>query len=68
MIGKEGKDISIEDALEYVAGYVVANDVSARKWQRDPAFAGNVPQWCFGKGFDYWAPMGPMIVSPKVGV
>ncbi|KAJ3532213.1 hypothetical protein NM208_g8545 [Fusarium decemcellulare] len=66
VIGKEGKDISEEDALKYVAGYTVANDVSARTWQRDPQFAGGVPQWCFSKGFDHFAPMGPAIVSPSV--
>lgn len=66
VIGKTGKDIKKEDALEYVAGYVVSNDVSARKWQRDPAYAGSVPQWGFSKGFDKWAPLGPMIVSPLV--
>lgn len=66
VIGKTGKNIKKEDALNYVAGYVASNDVSARKWQRDPAYAGGVPQWCFSKGFDKWAPMGPMIVSPQV--
>ena len=45
---------------------MASNDVSARKWQRDPAFAGSVPQWGFSKGFDKWAPVGPMIVSPSV--
>ncbi|KAF5024136.1 hypothetical protein F66182_3770 [Fusarium sp. NRRL 66182] len=66
VIGKEGKDILAEEALEYVAGYTVANDVSARTWQRDPKYAGEVPQWCFSKGFDSFAPLGPAIVSPKV--
>lgn len=66
VIGKEGKDISIANALEHVAGYTTANDVSARTWQRDHRFAGSVPQWCFSKGFDCFAPMGPMIVSPSV--
>ncbi|KAM0548818.1 hypothetical protein ACHAPJ_009674 [Fusarium lateritium] len=66
VIGKEGKDIVAEDALDYVAGYTVANDVSARTWQRDPKFAGEVPQWCFSKGFDSFAPLGPSIVSPSV--
>lgn len=50
--------------MEYIAGYVVSNDVSARTWQKDPAYAGVVPQWCFSKGFDKYAPLGPMIVSP----
>lgn len=66
VIGKEGKDIPVEDALSFVAGYTVSNDVSARAWQRDPYYAGAVPQWCFGKRFDGFAPLGPMIVSPKV--
>lgn len=66
VIGKTGKDISKEQALDYVAGFVAANDVSARKWQRDPAYAGSVPQWCFSKGFDKFAPLGPMLVSPKI--
>jgi 2-keto-4-pentenoate hydratase/2-oxohepta-3-ene-1,7-dioic acid hydratase in catechol pathway len=52
--------------LEHIAGYVVGNDVSARTWQRDPAYAGGVPQWCFSKGFDKFAALGPVIVSPSV--
>lgn len=66
IIGKSGKDIPKAEALSYVAGYVVSNDVSARKWQRDPAYAGGVSQWCFSKGFDKWAPVGAVLVSPKV--
>ncbi|KAM0257267.1 hypothetical protein ACHAQJ_004505 [Trichoderma viride] len=66
VISKSGKNIEKEDALEYVAGYVASNDVSARTWQRDPAYAGGVPQWCFSKGFDKYAPLGPMIVSPNL--
>ncbi|TQW00947.1 fumarylacetoacetate hydrolase [Cordyceps javanica] len=66
VIGKDGRDISKETALEYVAGYCTSNDVSNRAWQRDPAKAGGVPQWCFSKGFDKFAPLGPMIVSPSV--
>ncbi|KAK4207429.1 hypothetical protein QBC37DRAFT_444506 [Rhypophila decipiens] len=66
VIGKTGKDIPASDALDHVAGFVPGNDVSARKWQRDPAFAGGVPQWCFSKGFDKFAPLGSVLVSPKV--
>ncbi|KAK2786860.1 hypothetical protein FQN52_007601 [Onygenales sp. PD_12] len=66
VIGKSGKNISKEDALSHIAGYVSSNDVSCRHWQRDPKFAGGVPQWCFSKGFDKYAPLGPMIVSTKV--
>ncbi|KAL2801751.1 hypothetical protein BJX63DRAFT_441921 [Aspergillus granulosus] len=66
LIGKTGKDTPEHEALTYIAGFVVSNDVSARKWQRDPAYAGGVPQWCFSKGFDKFAPLGPMLVSSKV--
>ncbi|KAK3946570.1 hypothetical protein QBC32DRAFT_357474 [Pseudoneurospora amorphoporcata] len=66
VIGKTGKDIPKNEALQYIAGFVSSNDVSARKWQRDPAFAGGVPQWCFSKGFDRFAPLGPVLVSPKL--
>lgn len=57
--------VSDEEVLSYVAGYCVANDVSARAWQRDPSKAGTVPQWCFSKGFDKYAPLGPMLVAPS---
>lgn len=66
VIGTTGKDIPKEMALDYVAGYLAANDVSARAWQRDPKKAGGVPQWCFSKGFDKFAPLSPMLVSPAV--
>ncbi|CAK7238452.1 hypothetical protein SEUCBS140593_010702 [Sporothrix eucalyptigena] len=58
-----GEDVSDEEVLSYIAGYMVSNDVSARAWQRDPKKAGGVPQWCFSKGFDKYAPLGPMLVS-----
>lgn len=66
VIGKTGKNISKDDALSHIAGYLAANDVSARAWQRDPKKAGGVPQWCFSKGFDKFAPLSPMLVSPAV--
>ena len=65
MIGKDAKNVSEEEALTYVAGYTAGDDISARKWQRDPAYAGGVPQWCFSKGFDGYAPLGPCIVATK---
>lgn len=49
VIGQDAKDVSAEEALSYVAGYTVGNDISARKWQRNPERAGGVPQWCFAK-------------------
>ncbi|KAF6832386.1 fumarylacetoacetate hydrolase family protein [Colletotrichum plurivorum] len=66
VIGKPAKNVPKEKALEYVAGYLTANDVSARAWQRDPAKAGGVPQWCFSKGFDKFCPLSPVLVSPAV--
>ncbi|KAK9482303.1 hypothetical protein V1527DRAFT_476857 [Lipomyces starkeyi] len=66
VIGKECKDIEEKDALNYVAGYVAGNDISARTWQRDPKYAGGVPQWCFSKSFDKYAPLGPALVSTSV--
>jgi 2-keto-4-pentenoate hydratase/2-oxohepta-3-ene-1,7-dioic acid hydratase in catechol pathway len=66
LIGKDAKDVSEEDALEYVAGYVTSNDVSARDWQLEPEKAGVLPQWSFSKSFDKYAPLGPAIVSTDV--
>lgn len=66
VIGKTGRNIKKSEALDYIAGYVTSNDVSARKWQREPAYAGGVPQFCFSKGFDKYAPLGPILVSPQI--
>lgn len=63
VMGQDGKDISESDALDYIAGYTIGNDISARDWQRDPNKAGPVPQWSFSKSFDYYAPLGPSLVS-----
>ncbi|KAG6363026.1 hypothetical protein INS49_008121 [Diaporthe citri] len=66
IIGRDAKDVSQEEALQYVAGYTVGNDISSRKLQRDPALAGSVPQWGFSKGFDTFAPLGPALVSTRL--
>ena len=58
VIGREGKRISRADAMDYVAGYTVLNDVSARQAQ----FAQS--QWFRGKSFDGFAPLGPALVTP----
>ncbi|MFO7965202.1 MAG: fumarylacetoacetate hydrolase family protein [Desulfobacterales bacterium] len=60
IIGKPAKNVPIDSALDYVAGYTVANDVSARIWQAN-AGAG---QWIRGKSFDTFCPMGPALVTP----
>lgn len=62
VIGKRCADVSEEDALSYVLGYAVGNDVSHREWQLKRGGG----QWSLGKGFDGWAPYGPGIVSPEV--
>ena len=66
VIGEQARDISEADALDHVAAYTSGNDVSARDWQREPDKAGTVPQWCYGKSFDQFAPVGPCLVSPEV--
>ncbi|PYI29883.1 fumarylacetoacetate hydrolase family protein [Aspergillus indologenus CBS 114.80] len=63
IIGKDAKNVPRERALEYVAAYTAGNDISSRKLQRDPAYAGVVPQWGFSKGFDTFAPLGPVLVA-----
>jgi 2-keto-4-pentenoate hydratase/2-oxohepta-3-ene-1,7-dioic acid hydratase in catechol pathway len=60
IIGKECRDVSRERALEYVAGYTCGNDVSARDWQLKKGGS----QWCRGKSFDTFAPLGPCLVTP----
>ena len=60
VIGRTAKNVSRENALNYVLGYTCANDVSARDWQ--VKFSGG--QWCRGKTFDTFAPLGPCIVTP----
>ncbi len=60
VIGKSATNVSRERALEYVAGYTCANDVSARDWQVKKGGS----QWCRGKTFDTFAPMGPCLVTP----
>ncbi len=60
VIGKRAKNVRKEDALNYVLGFTIANDVSARDWQKQ--WGGS--QWCRGKTFDTFCPLGPAIVTP----
>lgn len=62
IIGKQGKDIPEEKALDYVLGYAVGDDVSQRGWQLQRGGG----QWGTGKMFDGWAPISGAIVSPEV--
>lgn len=59
VIGRDCKNVSKKEALNVVLGYTAANDVTARDWQRK--FGGG--QFCKGKGFDTFAPLGPALVT-----
>ncbi len=58
VIGKHCKHVEAVDALDYVAGYCVVNDVSEREWQIERG-----GQWDKGKGFDTFGPIGPWLVT-----
>ena len=59
VIGKRATRVSTNDALDYVVGLTIANDVTAREYQ--------VPgsQWTRAKGYDTFAPVGPCLVDSK---
>ena len=57
VMGRRCRKVAADDALAYVAGYTVMNDVSARDWQ----FASS--QWHRGKSADTFAPLGPALVT-----
>jgi len=57
VIGREGRNIPVESAMDHVAGYVVINDVSEREIQSAEG------QWGRAKSFDTFKPMGPWLVT-----
>jgi 2-keto-4-pentenoate hydratase/2-oxohepta-3-ene-1,7-dioic acid hydratase in catechol pathway len=57
-IGRTARSVSLDSALDHVAGYCVANDVSERAWQLERG-----SQWDKGKGFDTFGPVGPWLVT-----
>jgi 2-keto-4-pentenoate hydratase/2-oxohepta-3-ene-1,7-dioic acid hydratase in catechol pathway len=59
VIGRRCKNATKANALDFVLGYTCANDVSARDWQN--RFGGS--QWCQGKSFDTFCPLGPVLVT-----
>jgi 2-keto-4-pentenoate hydratase/2-oxohepta-3-ene-1,7-dioic acid hydratase in catechol pathway len=61
VIGRRCRNVSRDEALKAVAGFTCGNDVSARDWQKQ--WGGG--QWCRGKTFDTFAPLGPVLVSPS---
>jgi len=77
VIGKSARRVPVEQAMDYVAGYVVVNDVSARDWQGSPPALREGEkgdgQWLRAKGSDTFLPMGPVFVTkdeldPAAGV
>lgn len=57
IIGKRARHVPEEDAMQYIAGYTIMNDVSARDLQRTEG------QWSRAKGCDTFAPCGPWLVT-----
>jgi 2,4-didehydro-3-deoxy-L-rhamnonate hydrolase len=57
IIGKEARSVSADRAYEYIAGYTIMNDVTARDLQR------NEKQWTRAKGLDTFGPCGPWLVT-----
>jgi 2-keto-4-pentenoate hydratase/2-oxohepta-3-ene-1,7-dioic acid hydratase in catechol pathway len=59
IIGRRARHVQAKDAVQYVAGYTVFHDVSARDLQRSDK------QWVRAKSFDTFAPIGPYLVTPE---
>ncbi len=57
IIGRRARRVSIDQALDFVAGYSIFNDVSARDYQK------RTSQWMIGKSFDAFGPFGPALVT-----
>lgn len=64
VIGKRGRHIPVEQAREYIAGYTIALDLSARDWQRHPKHLVKFDLFG-GKAFDESCPLGPGIVPAR---
>jgi len=70
VIGKAGRDVPLIDAMQYVFGYTILNDISERRFnssikdrferEKDPFF-----DWLHGKWFDGFAPMGPCVATKE---
>lgn len=63
VMGRDAKNVTEADALDYVLGYTIGNDVSARAFQMPDASGG---QYGYAKSFDRFAPIGPAIWSTKL--
>ena len=58
VIGKKAKYVKEEEALDYIIGYCICNDISEREWQKDRG-----GQWVKGKSGDTFGPLGPYLVT-----
>ncbi|MCC7388177.1 MAG: fumarylacetoacetate hydrolase family protein [Phycisphaerales bacterium] len=61
ILGRPARDVPLDDALGCVLAYTCVNDISARWWQKQGAGG----QFCRGKSFDTFCPIGPRLVSPE---
>jgi len=59
VVGREGKHIAADQAMQHVFGYTCGHDVSARDWQKGRPGG----QWLLGKTFDTFAPVGPALAT-----
>jgi 2-keto-4-pentenoate hydratase/2-oxohepta-3-ene-1,7-dioic acid hydratase in catechol pathway len=64
IVGKYCKDATEDAALDFVLGYAIGNDVSARSFQGPSNVSGG--QYCYAKSFDGFAPIGAAIAAPSV--
>jgi transcription initiation factor TFIIH subunit 2 len=64
VIGKDAKNIPASQAFDYILGYTVGNDVSARNFQLPANISGG--QFGYAKSFDAFAPIGPCIASTAI--
>lgn len=60
VIGKAAKHVKEQNALDYIAGYCIINDISERHFQKH-----NTTQWAKGKSCDTFGPIGPWLVTPE---
>ncbi len=65
VIGRGGKNIAVDNALDYVDGYAVGLDMTARDLQQKAKEAG--APWSVAKGFDTFAPIGAFVTAREVG-
>jgi 2-keto-4-pentenoate hydratase/2-oxohepta-3-ene-1,7-dioic acid hydratase in catechol pathway len=64
IIGRDCKNATLDNALDFVLGYAIGNDVSARNFQVPANVSGG--QYCYAKSFDGFAPVGAAIAAPSV--